>query len=202
MELIISGLALVISVISIIIAIIQIKNDSRCSVMERRINIYLQFMKLYSTIEKHEKNIKEYGFDSITNVDCLFSILTDEITLDKLSIIMEEPRNEQIRKKFFEFRNTLSNLKFEMNLVFSGKEAKETEEFIDSYIDLLNALFRYKIILKKLEKQTAERKPLALLKRTESNFRKDTKNCFDSFVRNYDIIRSHENIKKLEKQII
>lgn len=202
MELIISWLALVISIISIIIAIIQIKNDSRCSVMDRRINIYLQFMKLYSTIEKHEKNIKEYRFDSITNVDCLFSILTDEISLDKLSIIMEEPYNEQNRKKFFEFKNTLSNLKIELNLVFSGKEAKETEEFIDSYIDLLNALYRYQIILKKFETQTAERKSLAVFKKTETNFRKNTKSCFDSFVRNYDIIRNHENIKRLEKQII
>ena len=137
----------VIAVFGLIAVYYQVQQSNKCSLFEKRLNIYSFYKELYDSwiscemwndsldlFIKNQNMPAQAIFLDLTNTVSLYD-LCDYFPLDKI----DYSKQKEFRKRVAELRNISNSVKF----LFKEKIFGIPFEFLDNYVSLLDILYRY-----------------------------------------------------------
>lgn len=146
---------LILSIISVVIAIIalfqtqrEIKLSNKQQLFERRLNCYLIIKQLLDTYKKERINLQNKSLEMIDNdVDIDFIRMTNNNYLGDIQTVFVNPVLHENELLFLNKLDEIDKLANELIFIFPRKKAIVLKEFINYYNQVLMEMYRYKIFL-------------------------------------------------------
>lgn len=138
---------IVISVFSIILTLYQILVSNRQKLFDKRIENYSivsGLVKLYGD-NREDFNDKDVGFFS--DIDLKFFYLTNNPYLNEFSNMINDPMNDDYRKKFLLKLEELKAIADISTFLYKGKYGEYIKDFVLSYVEVLFEMFKYELFL-------------------------------------------------------
>lgn len=200
----------VISVIIAVIAIMQTKKQIELSnkqnLFKDRIRLYLLFKGLENLYKENKKEIESQKEDNIYfNYEFLFYGMINNSYLESIGNVMKNPLQNPEQKNFLQALEKLQNNAEEMKFLFNGEIGSDIKRFIMAYAELLMSLYKYKILLYKME-EYAKSFPYVDINKAgedmkEKEHRKSMFKCFDKINDAYKKLESYDIESELTKKI-
>ena len=157
-----------ISVVSILIALFalfqtnrQISLSNKQQLFDRRLSRYIEFTMIYDLYKTNKHHLKDEKAFCYTN-DLTFSWLTNCSELETMMHAIKNPLHQDEQNVFLKKYEELKNTAIEISMIFDGNTVKVVGEFVLSYADLLNAMYKQQVFISKLEKANeSDSKPLS-----------------------------------------
>jgi len=99
-NLLFSIITAIISITALIQSSIQIRLNNKQHLFDRRINNYLITKELGNLYDSTKQLLNETREYSLLNVDVAFCLLTNNVSLESISDIINNLKNDDIKKKF------------------------------------------------------------------------------------------------------
>lgn len=204
-NLLFSTITAFISVVALIQSSIQIKLNNKQHLFDRRINNYLITKELVNLYDSTKQLLNETKECSLLNVDVAFCLLTNNVSLESISEIINNPKNDDIKKKFLTKMEYLEKIASESELIFSRKYGNRVSMFIHNYKETLIKMYEYQILLTNIEAihKRNPNKDIGKL-RKESNeclYRDKLLNQYNNLSNSYIMLKKYNVIDKLKKEI-
>ena len=157
-----------VSVVSILIALFalfqtnrQISLSNKQQLFDRRLSRYIEFTVIYNLYTANKQHLKDEKALYYTN-DLIFSRLTNCSELETMIHAVKNPLHQDEQNVFLKKYEELKNTAIEISMIFDGNTAKVVGEFVLSYADLLNAMYKQQAFISKIEKPNEiDSKPLS-----------------------------------------
>lgn len=138
---------IVISIFSIILTLYQILVSNIQKLFDKRIENYSivsGLVKLYGD-NREDFNDKDVGFFS--DIDLKFFYLTNNPYLNEFSNMINDPMNDDYRKKFLLKLEELKAIADISTFLYKGKYGEYIKDFVLSYVEVLFEMFKYELFL-------------------------------------------------------
>ncbi len=177
------------------------KKQGRLTLRLEKIILLSELMSLF---ERNNDLLKDDKEPDDSN-DFLFECLTNSPALSDCTDAITHTLESSYQRKFLTSIEELRRAAMESELIFSGEEAKSLETFLQAYADALNELYRYQIVLNKMDrvrKEYPDRKFEEIQGLTKEPQRLQERNLALKKLRNeYDSIKCTGVEEKLKKQV-
>lgn len=193
---------IVISIVPIILTLYQILVSNRQELFDKRIENYSivsGLVKLYED-NREDFNDEDEGFFSI--IDLKFWYLTNNPYLNEISNTINDPMNDDYRKKFLLKLEELKAIADISTFLYKGKYGEYIKDFVLSYVEVLFEMFKYKLFL--IRKASSSSKGPTYEKNLNDSEKKK-KDKLRIIIRNldraYEVLVDENVDKKIKKQI-
>lgn len=147
--------SIILSIISIIIAVIaiiqtsyQAKLSNKQHLFDRRLKIYMIVNGLLELCKKEYMDLgKKKETKPLFAIEINFSFLTNNTYMENICEIMDHPLENPYKKNFLIKREELRQLASKILFVFGGKEATLFSEFVLAYENMLFKMHQYRIVI-------------------------------------------------------
>lgn len=204
-NLLFSTITVFISIVALIQSSIQIRLNNKQHLFDRRMNNYLitkGLVNLYDSTKQLLNEKKEY---SLLNVDVAFCFLTNNVYLESISEIINNPKNDDMKRKFLTKMEELEKIASESELIFSRKYGNRVSTFIRNYKETLIKMYEYQILLRNIEaihKRNPNKDIDELRKESnEYSYRDKLLNQYNNLSDSYIMLKKYNVIDKLKKEI-
>ena len=153
-NMVLSIIALVISIIAIVQTAIQISISNKQQLFDRRLKAYMKssgLAELYKT-NKTLLEGKRADHPFYAN-DLYFTWLTNNIDLEELAHSIKHPLEQPYHVNCLKKCEELVSLAEEVELIFSNNAAVIVANYIKSYANVLMSMYQYQIILDNMRKE-------------------------------------------------
>ena len=151
-----SIVAIVISIVALVQTGAQIKLSNKQQLFDRRLEKYLLFKELlYLYIQNETLFIDK---DSLLYlVDYPFVWLTNCALLEEMNLAMKNPLHQHEQKIFLSKCEMLEKAATEIELLWNDENGKLVGKFVRQYIELLKAMYKQQIGIKKLKEENEQK---------------------------------------------
>lgn len=195
----------VIAVFGLIAVYYQVQQSNKCSLFEKRLNIYSFYKELYDSwiscemwndsldlFIKNQNMPAQAIFLDLTNTVSLYD-LCDYFPLDKI----DYSKQKEFRKRVAELRNISNSVKF----LFKEKIFGIPFEFLDNYVSLLDILYRYQFGVIRRKEITETYNSMPYSKEVEEAMINDSKKVMQELSRMSAQIENKHINEKMENEI-
>lgn len=150
-EKILSIVTAVTAVIGIVLTWVQMELANKQALLDKRIDI-LSFVKSVLNIYQNDREtiLKNEDYPNFA-VDFDFLLLTNTPYLSDIYEIIKDPHNNELKTKFLSRLNDIDERSWKTKLIFTDECAEHVADFIIQYQLTLHELYRYQIVLKKMD---------------------------------------------------
>lgn len=182
----------------------QIRQSNKQHLFDRRLNNYMKIKDLISLYDSSKHLLVNNNYE-LLNVDMEFLLLTNSSYLEKISNIIKETKNSELKKQFLMKLEELEKIAYESELLFSKKYGKLLSVFTINYKNVLMELYKYQIMIDNIEEshiqnQKKELKDLCI-NFNENSYRTNLIKTYDELKDSYMKLESKQIMKKVKKYI-
>lgn len=200
-----SVIAMIIAVISLIFSGVQIYLSNKQCMFDRRLKVYMLVQGLIDLCREYLNGIlTERNNGPEPSVDTMFANLTNNSYLERMANAIEHPLQSPFQQDFLRRREELRKMAMECELIFKGKEKLVYSEFVRAYETTLMAMYRYKIVVDKMEKENKKHQTTdeALINMCgEKSVRHDLYDALEALKTAYEAAAQKNVQRKIRKQI-
>lgn len=202
----------IITVIATLIALWQthkqIKISNKQYLFDKRLSKYLLAKGLLE-LYKDNESLLDYTDDLDTEaiiVDYQFINLTNNNYLKDVTCIINEPKNNEFKNNFLVKIEELKQLSNEVRFLFPNKSGLLLSNFIMKYQNVLMELYKYQIVLDKMQNDEISRKNKPTYNELQNEYgelkhRHRLYDAIDDLKKSYHEVISKKVINKIEKSI-
>lgn len=202
----------IITVIATLIALWQthkqIKISNKQYLFDKRLSKYLLAKGLLE-LYKDNESLLDYTDDLDTEaiiVDYQFINLTNNNYLKDVTCIINEPKNNEFKNNFLVKIEELKQLSNEVRFLFPNKSGLLLSNFIMKYQNVLMELYKYQIVLDKMQNDEISRKNKPTYNELQNEYgelkhRHRLYDAIDDLKESYHEVVSKKVINKIEKSI-
>ena len=202
----------IITVIATLIALWQthkqIKISNKQYLFDKRLSKYLLAKGLLE-LYKDNESLLDYTDDPDTEaiiVDYQFINLTNNNYLKDVTCIINEPKNNEFKNNFLVKIEELKQLSNEVRFLFPNKSGLLLSNFIMKYQNVLMELYKYQIVLDKMQNDEIPRKNKPTYNELQNEYgelkhRHRLYDVIDDLKKSYHEVVSKKVINKIEKSI-
>lgn len=193
------------AIIAVFLSWKQTRLSNKQQLFERRLNAHMVvagLIELYKTNRERLEKI-DWSEPQLAN-DFEFSWLTNNSYMEQHIEVMNHPLEQPYQKEFLKKLEELRLLAKEIQLIFTGKEIIMYADFVIAYQELLFKMYRYQIIIDKIEKEN-ENNPTELnvlqTRFGEEKYRNELRIAMEKLSQTYIMIVNNDVDNKMKKQI-
>ena len=202
----------IITVIATLIALWQthkqIKISNKQYLFDKRLSKYLLAKGLLE-LYKDNESLLDYTDDPDNEaiiVDYQFINLTNNNYLKDVTCIINEPKNNEFKNNFLVKIEELKQLSNEVRFLFPNKSGLLLSNFIMKYQNVLMELYKYQIVLDKMQNDEISRKNKPTYNELQNEYgelkhRHRLYDAIDDLKKSYHEVVSEKVINKIEKSI-
>ena len=198
----------VIAIIALFQTHVQIKISNKQFLFAKRLDKYLLAKGLLE-LYKDNKKLLDYNScpdDEAIIVDYQFINLTNNNYLKDVTCIINEPKNNDFKKKFLVKIEELKELSIEVKFLFSNKSGLLLENFIMKYQNVLMELYKYQIVSDSMMNDKIPRKNKSTYIELQKEYgelehRHRLYNAINELKKSYYDVLDKKAINKIEKSI-
>ena len=192
-----------------ILALFQTKWQTQISNKQRLLTLRLEKIifvsELLSLCGRNHTFFKDNESGPDFSNSLLFEYLTDCSALSDCTDAITHTLENSHQRKLLTCVEKLKCAAMECELIFSGEEAKSLETFLQAYADALNELYKYQIVLDKMEqarKDYPDRELEKIQELTKEPKRLQERNlALEKLVNEYDAIKGTRTEEKIKEQV-
>lgn len=202
-EIIASCVSAGVAILALFVSLRQGRMANRQSLFDRRLRIWIiteKLMQLYRT----DSGLLKKGNEPQFAIDLCFEQLTNTTYLQEItpaiSHVLESEHQLRLHLKLDEMKS----LSTEATFVFKGQPKTVIAEFIDAYQALLFTIYRYQIILNKMQTNSKEfrwSREEAVEKMGEERHREELYRAEDRLTAAYEKLAGKRLVGKIRRQI-
>lgn len=202
-EIIASCVSAGVAILALFVSLRQGRMANRQSLFDRRLRIWIiteKLMQLYRT----DSGLLKKGDEPQFAIDLCFERLTNTTYLQEItpaiSHVLESEHQLRLHLKLDEMKS----LSTEATFVFKGQPKTVIAEFIDAYQALLFTIYRYQIILNKMQTNSKEfrwSREEAVEKMGEERHREELYRAEDRLTAAYEKLAGKRLVGKIRRQI-
>lgn len=202
-EIIASCVSAGVAILALFVSLRQGRMANRQSLFDRRLRIWIiteKLMQLYRT----DSGLLKKGDEPQFAIDLCFERLTNTTYLQEItpaiSHVLESEHQLRLHLKLDEMKS----LSTEATFVFKGQPKTVIAEFIDAYQALLFTIYRYQIILNKMQTNSKEfrwSREEAVEKMGEERHREELCRAEDRLTAAYEKLAGKRLVGKIRRQI-
>lgn len=202
-EIIASCVSAGVAILALFVSLRQGRMANRQSLFDRRLRIWIiteKLMQLYRT----DSGLLKKGNEPQFAIDLCFERLTNTTYLQEItpaiSHVLESEHQLRLHLKLDEMKS----LSTEATFVFKGQPKTVIAEFIDAYQALLFTIYRYQIILNKMQTNSKEfrwSREEAVEKMGEERHREELYRAEDRLTAAYEKLAGKRLVGKIRRQI-
>ena len=186
----------------------QIKISNKQYLFDKRLSKYLLAKGLLE-LYKDNESLLDYTDDLDTEaiiVDYQFINLTNNNYLKDVTCIINEPKNNEFKNNFLVKIEELKQLSNEVRFLFPNKSGLLLSNFIMKYQNVLMELYKYQIVLDKMQNDEISRKNKPTYNELQNEYgelkhRHRLYDAIDDLKKSYHEVISKKVINKIEKSI-
>ena len=186
----------------------QIKISNKQYLFDKRLSKYLLAKGLLE-LYKDNESLLDYTDDPDTEaiiVDYQFINLTNNNYLKDVTYIINEPKNNEFKNNFLVKIEELKQLSNEVRFLFPNKSGLLLSNFIMKYQNVLMELYKYQIVLDKMQNDEISRKNKPTYNELQNEYgelkhRHRLYDAIDDLKKSYHEVISKKVINKIEKSI-
>lgn len=203
--------SLVLSLVTAIAALValffsgfQVRQANKQCLFDRRVKAWLISQGLFELYEKEEKAlaVRSDGPEFANRLQ--FTWLTNNAFLFEIGGVVSHPLQEDEQKLFLRKIEELQNLSIEVSLIFKNDSARSLCKFLDAYKELLLVMYRYQIVLDKMENSSCQFSwtlEKAVQEMSEPGCRSELYDARDKLRDAFKAYAEKNTAKQLEKQM-
>lgn len=187
----------VIAVFGLIAVYYQVQQSNKCSLFEKRLNIYSFYKELYDSwisCEMWNDSLDLFIKNQNMSAQAIFLDLTNTVSLYDLC---DYSKQKEFRKRVAELRNISNSVKF----LFKEKIFSMPFEFLDHYVSLLDILYRYQFGVIRRKEITETYNSMPYSKEVEETMINDSKKVMQELSRLSAQIENKHINEKMENEI-
>ncbi len=143
------------AIIGIILSVCQLRESNRQALFKQRVKCLIKakgLMELYK--ENREDILNDRDQSPYLTVDMTFLYLTNNSYLCDIGEVIQNLLNPPLQRKFLIRLEDLKELSQQVRFSFTGNDAEKLSEFIIQYQRTLHELYKYQIIIKKMDEES------------------------------------------------
>lgn len=148
----------VVAILALCQSIRQVKISNKQHLFDERVNAYMIANGLIQLYRSKYVRIDFEKDHPIFASNMLFKRLTNNTYLEGISKVIDNTLEKPLHKEFLIKIEDISNTSTKIKLLFSGEEAVLLSEFVACYKDLLQALYKYQIVMDSMAELTGNSK--------------------------------------------
>lgn len=193
------------SILALGISIHQTMLSNKQHLFERRLKAYILASGLMALCKEHYGllSAKREIYPQYAN-DYDFIWLTNNSYMESQAEAIEHPMEEPFHKEFLRKLEELRNMAMEFELIFKGDAASQYANFLRVYADTLAMLYRYQIVINKMNKEK-EKRPMTIEELEslfhEKKYREERYDAIDKLKVAYDAVAEDKIQKQMRKQL-
>lgn len=192
-----------VAVLALFVSIEQGRMANRQRLFDRRLKILIITEKLMQLYRDNSELLKKDNEPQLA-MDVCFDWLTNTTYLQEISSTISHTLESEWQLKLHLKLDEMKSLSTEASFVFNGKPKVAIAEFVDAYQALLFAIYRYQIVLNKMQ-QIGEKYHLMLSKAIEKSheeqYRATLFNAEDRLAMAYEGLADKWLISEIRRQI-
>lgn len=182
----------------------QIKLSNKQHLFDKRVENYLIAKGLVQLYRSNSSYFIHEEDRPILEIDLEFTLLTNNVYLENMTLAIENPLTEPYHKEFLTKLEKLKEVSSKIKYLFSGETSELLGDFVLHYQRLLFAMYQYQILVNKL-KDTANTFNLSLEESQEKVHEKKYRNvlnqAFDNLKQADSLLKNKKVERQIEKQI-
>ena len=202
-EIIASRVSACVAILALFVSLRQGRMANRQSLFDRRLRIWIiteKLIQLYRINPELSKKDNEPQFA----IDLCFKRLTNTTYLQEVSPAISHVLESEHQLRLHLKLDEMKSLSMEATFVFKGQPKTVIAEFIDAYQALLFTIYRYQIILNKMQTNSKEfhwSREEAVEKLGEERHREELYRAEDRLTVAYEKLADKRLIGKIRRQI-
>lgn len=205
-SIILSVITALTAILALVFSAIQIWKSNKQRLFDRRLKAYLIVNGMVSLCDSIRSELpwlfKEAKQGPIGTIDLTFCYLTNDVFLEEIQPVIKNCLDAEWQRKFLIKLAELGNLSEEIRIIFSRRFGGRMADFVLSYKELLMTMYRYGIIMTRLNKQVErEKRPFPENNDTETAIRADVVKCLKETVGFADFVNEELVLAKARRQI-
>lgn len=138
---------IVISIVSIILTLYQISVNNRQKLFDKRIENYSIVYGLIKLYGDNREDFNDKDVDFFSDIELKFFYLTNNPYLNEFSNMINDPMNDDYRKKFLLKLEELKAIADISTFLYKRKYGEYIKDFVLSYVEVLFEMFKYELFL-------------------------------------------------------
>ena len=192
-NLILSIATITVAVVALFISIKQIKMSNKRSLFKERTQKYIKLEELVMLYG----GCREYLDKAAMMPDFLFTLLTKDLLLVEDNFFVGRPLSKEESDKFLKEMENLKALALEISLLWKAKNSELASAFVNSYENLVMALFKLQVKIKTMENRRGYNEDALKILTKDVSLNEDIKIIEDIYTR-----LKNENILNILKEQI
>lgn len=179
--------------------------SNKQSLFDRRLKAYMLVQGLIGLCKEYlDAILKERTFKPVYSIDSIFAEMTNNSYMESQADAIKYPLQAPYHQNFLRKCEELRSLAMEFEFIFKGPEVSSYSNFIRAYENTLAAMYRYKIVIDRMEEKNKKR-PMAeetlILMYKEEPMRQNLYDALDELKTAYDAVMQSKVEGKIKKQI-
>ncbi|WEV67940.1 hypothetical protein OZX72_02850 [Bifidobacterium sp. ESL0769] len=197
------------AVLALGLSLFQIWLSNKQQLFTKRVDLWLKLdtlLKLYGSNRKsirHEYEEGKAGTVLFAN-DLDFIFLTNSADFNAMAGAIHKPLDNEEQSYFLTELEEIRKTAVECEFLFKGELAKSFSAFVNSYVDVLFAMYQYQIVINRMEEDAQEKEynlERALEENNEPQVRKGLVQKLRELDNCYELILKRRYVQKVRKKI-